>query len=49
LQLFRATVLVSGGYDPGLFSYQEILQNFSDYPSTRISGHIHKTLNIDKK
>jgi hypothetical protein len=33
----------------GLFSSPEILQNFSDSPSHRIFGHMHKALNIDKK
>jgi hypothetical protein len=32
-----------------LFSCQKILQNFSDSPSHRIFGHMHETLNIDKK
>jgi hypothetical protein len=32
-----------------LFSSQKILQNFSDSPSHRIFGHMHETLNIDKK
>jgi hypothetical protein len=25
------------------------LQNFSDFPSHRIFGHMHEALNIDKK
>jgi hypothetical protein len=32
-----------------LFSFQKILQNFSDSPSHRIFGHMHEALNIDKK
>jgi hypothetical protein len=32
-----------------MFSSQKILQNFSDFPSHRIFGHMHEALNIDKK
>jgi hypothetical protein len=32
-----------------LFSSQKILQNFSDFSSHRIFGHMYETLNIDKK
>jgi hypothetical protein len=32
-----------------LFSSQKILQNFSDFPSHRIFGHMHEALSIDKK
>jgi hypothetical protein len=30
-------------------SSQKILQNFSDFSSHRIFGHMHEALNIDKK
>jgi hypothetical protein len=36
-------------FDKALFSFQKILQNFSDSPSHRIFGHMHEVLNIDKK
>jgi hypothetical protein len=39
----------SGHWNLGLFSLQKNLQNFSDYPSHRIFGHMHETLNINKK
>jgi hypothetical protein len=32
-----------------LFSSQKFLQNFPDFPSHRIFGHIYEGLNIDKK
>jgi hypothetical protein len=31
-----------------LFSFQNILQNFSDFPSHQILRHMHGALNIDK-
>jgi hypothetical protein len=31
-----------------LFSFQKILQNFSDFPSHRIFRQMHEALNIDK-
>ena len=31
-----------------LFSFQKILQNFSDSPSHRIFRHMHGVLNIDE-
>jgi hypothetical protein len=32
-----------------LFGSKIFLQNFSDFPSHRIFGHINEVLNIDKK
>jgi hypothetical protein len=31
------------------FSFQKILQKFSDFPSHRIFEHMYEALNIDKK
>jgi hypothetical protein len=32
-----------------LFGSKKNLQNFLDFPSYRIFGHMHQALNIDKK
>jgi hypothetical protein len=35
-------------FSKALFSFQKILQNFSDFPSHRIFRYMHEALNIDK-
>jgi hypothetical protein len=40
--------VATAGDTKAMFSFQKILQNFSDSPSHRIFGHMHEALNIDK-